>query len=66
MLLSLSVASRRRRLVGADKKRSCRRCRRDRLKPEVHSDEARLESLGEEEGGLWRRVIAGERPACIA
>jgi hypothetical protein len=32
----------------------------------VHSDEARLESLGEEEGVLWRRVIAGEKPACIA
>ena len=32
----------------------------------AHSDEPRLESLGEEEGPLWRRVIAGQKPACIA
>jgi hypothetical protein len=25
-----------------------------------------LENLGEEEGGPWRRVIAGQKPACIA
>jgi len=23
-------------------------------------------SLGEREGGLWRRVVAGQKPACIA
>jgi hypothetical protein len=23
-------------------------------------------SLGKGEGGFWRRVIAGEKPACIA
>ena len=27
---------------------------------------AKAWSLGKGEGGLWRRVIAGERPACIA
>src|SRR5919109_5258737 len=31
-----------------------------------HSDEPRSEDLGEEEGGLWCRVIAGQKPACIA
>ena len=31
----------------------------------AHSDESRLGSLGEEEGVLWRRVIAGQRQACI-
>jgi hypothetical protein len=25
-----------------------------------------LESLGEEDGALWRRVIAGQKQACIA
>src|SRR5438445_107547 len=31
-----------------------------------HSAAARLGCLGKGEGGLWRRVIAGKKPACIA
>jgi hypothetical protein len=28
-----------------------------------HSGEAKARSLGELEGGVWRRVIAGQKPA---
>jgi hypothetical protein len=36
-------------------------------KPEVALGRAKVSvDLGEEEGGLWRRVIAGQKPACIA
>src|SRR6266581_4481301 len=31
-----------------------------------HSTAARLVCLAKGEGGLWRRVIAGQKPACIA
>jgi len=31
-----------------------------------HSSAAKARSLGKDEGGLWRRVIAGEKPASIA
>src|SRR6266511_4564121 len=31
-----------------------------------HSLAAKARSLGKSEGGLWRRVIAGQKPACIA
>jgi hypothetical protein len=55
MLPRFWVASRRRRLVGATVSSQS-----------AHSDEARLESLGEEEVVLWRRVIAGQGSARIA
>jgi hypothetical protein len=42
---SFWVASRRRRLVGADQKRSCRLCRCDRLKPEVGLRRAKAGAL---------------------
>ena len=35
-------------------------------KPEAELAAAKARSLGEDEGGLWRRVIAGQKPACIA
>jgi hypothetical protein len=35
-------------------------------KREAALDRAKTDSLGKGEGGLWRRVIAGEKPACIA
>jgi hypothetical protein len=31
-----------------------------------HSFAAKAERLGKSEGGLWRRVIAGQKPTCIA
>src|SRR2546430_1007689 len=35
-------------------------------KPESHLTAARLECLAKAKGGLWRSVIAGQKPACIA
>jgi hypothetical protein len=35
-------------------------------KPEFALQRAKALGLGEAEGGLWRSVIAGQRPACIA
>ena len=66
MLPRCWVASRRRRLVGADQRGRAGFAGAAVLSQSAHSDEARLESLGEEEGALWRRVIAGQKPACIA
>jgi hypothetical protein len=31
----------------------------------MHSTAAKAESLGKGEGGIWRRVIAGQEPACV-
>jgi hypothetical protein len=45
------VASRRRRLVGADQRRSCRLCRRDRLKPEAALRRAKAACLPWQGGG---------------
>jgi len=35
-------------------------------KPEAALDRARLVCLAAGEGGLWRCVIAGQKPPCIA
>jgi hypothetical protein len=35
-------------------------------KPEAALKRSKAGSLAKGEGGLWRRVIAGQRPACIA
>jgi hypothetical protein len=35
-------------------------------KPEAVLRRAKVRNLGEEEGGLWRSVIAGQKPACTA
>jgi hypothetical protein len=35
-------------------------------KPETALAGGKARSLGAREGGLWRRVIAGQKPACIA
>jgi hypothetical protein len=35
-------------------------------KPEFALGGAKVDDLGADEGELWRRVIAGQKPACIA